>query len=76
VKNGLSNGHPCERFVIEIDGIAKSEYRIFVKALQAGLRLRRQFPTSTIKLREINEESLFASHQRPWKGRPNRPCEK
>jgi hypothetical protein len=57
MKNKLAND-PCrERFVVEIDGIAKSEYRIFVKALKAGL-LKQQFPHSRVKLRDAEESSL------------------
>ena len=29
-----------ERYVVEVDGIAKAEYPIFVKALKASLQLR------------------------------------
>jgi hypothetical protein len=58
MKNKLAND-PCrERFVVEIDGIAKSEYRIFVKALKAGLQLKQQFPHSRVKLRDAEESSL------------------
>ena len=35
MKNDLANDLSHERYVVEIDGIAKSEYRIFVKALKA-----------------------------------------
>jgi hypothetical protein len=43
-----------ERYVIEVDGIAKAEYRIFVKALKAGLQLRQEFPSSCVKLRDVD----------------------
>jgi hypothetical protein len=33
--NDLATDH--ERYVVELDGVAKAEYRIFVKALRAGL---------------------------------------
>jgi hypothetical protein len=46
-----------ERYVIEVDGIAKAEYRIFVKALKAGLQLRQEFPSSCVKLRDVDDET-------------------
>ena len=36
MKNELANDPPFEGYVVEIDGIAKSEYCVFVKALTAG----------------------------------------
>jgi hypothetical protein len=46
-----------ERYVVEVDGQAKAEYRIFVKALTAGLQLRQEFPNSHVKLRDAREET-------------------
>ena len=43
MKNELANDPSHARYVIEVDGIAKAEYRIFVKALTAGLQLRQEF---------------------------------
>ena len=33
-----------ESYVVEIDGIAKTEYLVFVKALKASLQLRQELP--------------------------------
>ena len=57
MKNDLANDPSHERYVVEIDGIAKSEYRIFVKALKAGLRLKHEFPHSSVKLRDADEKA-------------------
>ena len=55
MKNELANDPPSERYVVEIDGIAKSEYCVFVKALTAGLQLKQEFPNSAVKLRDADE---------------------
>ena len=47
MKNELANDLSHERYVVEIDGIAKSEYPVFVKALTATLQLKQQFPHSS-----------------------------
>ena len=57
MKNELANDPSHARYVIEVDGIAKAEYRIFVKALTAGLQLRREFPNSHVRLRGVGEET-------------------
>ena len=55
----MKNDHAAdlthERYVVEIDGVAKSEYRVFVKALTAGLQLKQEFPNSAVKLRDADE---------------------
>jgi hypothetical protein len=55
MKNDLANDPSSERYVVEIDGIAKSEYCVFVKALTAGLQLKQEFPKSIVKLRDSDE---------------------
>ena len=56
MKNDLADlSH--ERYVVEIDGIANSEYRVFVKALTAGLQLKQEFPNSNVKLRDTDENT-------------------
>ncbi len=55
MKNELVNDPPYQRYVVEIDGITKSEYRVFVKALTAGLQLKQEFPNSSVKLRDADE---------------------
>ena len=46
---------PSERYVIEIDGVPKAEYEVFVKALQAGLQFRHEFPRCSVRLRDADE---------------------
>jgi hypothetical protein len=62
MKNELANDPSHERYVVEIDGIAKSEYRVFVKALTAGLQLKQEFPNSSVKLRESYEKASSRAH--------------
>jgi hypothetical protein len=42
-----------ERFVLQIDGHAKSAYRRLADALKAALRLKDQFPDHNVKVRTI-----------------------
>ena len=51
-----------ERYVVEIDGITKSEYSVFVKALTASLQLRHEFPHSSVKLRDADEKAPLHAH--------------
>ena len=53
----LANDSSPERYVVEIDGITKSEYRVFVKALTASLQLKQEFPNSNVKLRDADEKA-------------------
>ena len=55
MRNDFATDHTRERYVVEVDGQAKAEYRIFVKALKAGLQLRQEFPNSAVKLRDADE---------------------
>jgi hypothetical protein len=48
---------PSERYVVEIDGVAKLEYSVFVKALTASLQLRQEFPHNSVKLRDAEEKA-------------------
>jgi hypothetical protein len=57
MRNDFATDHTRERYVVEVDGQAKAEYRIFVKALTAGLQFRQEFPNSHIKLRDVDEET-------------------
>jgi hypothetical protein len=57
MKNALANNPSHERYVVEVDGVVKCEYRVFVKALTASLQLKREFPNSAVKLRDAAENS-------------------
>jgi hypothetical protein len=58
----LANDSPRERYVVEIDGITKSEYSVFVKALTASLQLKQEFPHSLVKLRDADEKAQLHAH--------------
>jgi hypothetical protein len=62
MKTELGNNSSSKRYVVEIDGIANSEYCVFVKALTAGLQLKQEFPNSRVKLRDVEEESTGRAH--------------
>jgi hypothetical protein len=53
----LANDLSCERYVVEIDGIKKSEYSVFVKALIASLQLKQEYPHSSVKLRDADAKA-------------------
>ena len=59
----MKNDHAAdltnERYVVEIDGIGKAEYPVFVKALKASLQ--QVLPKCRIKLRDADDET---AHQR------------
>jgi hypothetical protein len=50
--------HEC--YVVEIDGEIQSQYRIFVEAVKAGLKLKQKFPNSEIKVHELTEQASAA----------------
>jgi hypothetical protein len=52
MRNDLATDLSHERYVVEVDGIAKAEYPIFVCALKASLRLKQELPNSSVKLRD------------------------
>lgn len=62
MQTGLVEALPTERYIIEIDGIEKAECNIFVRALRAGLQLKQQYPSSTVKLRDASENPFAVTH--------------
>ena len=58
----LANDSFPERYVVELGGIAKAEYCVFVKALTESLRLKQEFPNSSVKLRERYEKAPLFIH--------------
>ena len=62
MKNALATDPSHECYVVELDGIAKFEYRVFVKALSAGLQLKQEFPNRSVKLRDLIESALAREH--------------
>jgi hypothetical protein len=57
MRNDFATDHTRERYVVEVDGQAKAEYRIFVKALKAGFQLRQEFPNSHVTLRDLGDQT-------------------
>ena len=57
MKTKLASDSSPERYVVEIDGITKSEYSVFVKALTASLQLKQEFPRSSVKLRDADDKA-------------------
>jgi hypothetical protein len=51
-----------ETYVIEIDGVPRAEYHIFVEALHAGLQLKHDFPRCSVKLRDASEHAEGSKH--------------
>jgi hypothetical protein len=62
MKTELANNPSPERYVVELDGIAKSEYCVFVKALTASFQLKQEFPNSSVKLRDAEKGTLGRAH--------------
>ena len=62
MKTELANNPSSERYVVELDGMPKSEYCVFVKALTAGLQLKQEFPNGRVKLRDVEEELTGCAH--------------
>jgi hypothetical protein len=57
MRNDLATNVSRERYVVEVDGIAKAEYPIFVKALKASLQLKQELPNCRVKLRDAGDET-------------------
>jgi hypothetical protein len=57
MRNDLATDHSNERYVVEVDGIVKAEYPIFVKALKASLQLKQELPNCRVKLRDAGDET-------------------
>ena len=47
-----------EVYVVQVDGIIKSEHRIFIEALKRGLELKGQYPRSDVKLLDAREKAM------------------
>ena len=57
MRNDLATDLSRERYVVEVDGIPKAEYPIFVKALKASLQFRQELPNCRVKLRDAGDET-------------------
>jgi len=53
----MRNDLAHERYIVEVDGIAKAEYPIFVCALKASLQLKQERPNCRVKLRDAGDET-------------------
>jgi len=56
----LTNVLPTECYVLEIDGKIKSDHKIFMEALKAGMELKQKFPHSDVKVHDANEQTRTA----------------
>ena len=54
--NARANGTRQELYVVEVDGVKKSEHRIFVEALKCGMELKIRYPRSNVKLRDADHK--------------------
>jgi hypothetical protein len=54
MRNIQGYGTRQELYVVEVDGVQKSEHRIFVEALKCGMELKIRFPRSKVKLRDAD----------------------
>jgi hypothetical protein len=57
MRNDLATEVSHERYIVEVDGIAKAEYPIFVKALKASLQLKQELPNCRVKLRDTGDHT-------------------
>ena len=57
MRNDLATDLSRERYIVEVDGIAKAEYQVFVKALKASLQFKQELSKCRVKLRDVGEEN-------------------
>lgn len=57
MQTNLADDSSRERYIVEIDGIMKSEHSVFVKALIASLQLKQKYPHSSVRLRDADAKS-------------------
>ena len=57
MRNDLATDLSHERYIVEVDGIAKAEYPIFVCALKASLQLKQALPNCRVKLRDAGDDT-------------------
>jgi len=57
MRNDLAFDPSHERYLVEVDGIAKAEDPVFVKALKASLQLKQELPNCRVKLRDAGDET-------------------
>jgi hypothetical protein len=58
-----------EVYIVEVDGVKRSEHRVFVEALKCGMELKIRYPHSKVKLRDADDKALInGSHmaKRTW----------
>ena len=56
-------------YIVEVDGVKRSEHRVFVEALKCGMELKIRYPRSKVKLRDADDNApINASHmaKRTW----------
>ena len=58
-----------ELYIVEVDGIKKSEHRVFVEALKCGMELKSRHPRSNVKLRDADDDTRptgASARRRTW----------
>jgi hypothetical protein len=62
MKDAPASDSPAESYVLEVDGIPKFEYRVFVQALAVALQLRHDLPNCIVKLRASKDSTSAPKH--------------
>jgi hypothetical protein len=55
--NDQAIGTRQELYVVEVDGVQKSEHRVFVEALKCGMELKVRYSRSKVKLRDADSNA-------------------
>ena len=45
-----------ELYIVEVDGVKKSEHRVFVEALKCGMELKIRYPRRNVKLHDADDD--------------------
>ena len=68
MSNNIANNRD-ELYIVEVDGVKKSEHRVFVEALKCGMELKIRHPHSKVTLRDADDNApptgVFA-RRRTW----------
>ncbi len=54
-----------ELYIVEVDGVQRSEHRVFVEALKCGMEFKIRHPRSKVKLRDGDDNSAPAGVSAP-----------
>jgi hypothetical protein len=68
MSNNIANNRD-ELYIVEVDGVKKSEHRVFVEALKCGMELKIRHPGSKVKLLDGDDNTTPAgvfARRRMW----------